>query len=208
MSVFRDLRHFAETIVRRTWMKHAMRGVGQADAHRRLEFAYKLRDPWKLDSPQEHFRFAESNRILHRALIAPAARVGSLLEIGSGEGHQTEYLAKLCERISGIDVSPTAISRARQRHPSATLYVGDLREQPWARERGRYDIVTAFEVLYFLSDIPRMLDTMSHLGRACAVSYFGPSAGVVEPALRAIPNLERESFSFGDVEWHMAWWRS
>jgi len=202
-----DLRQRAETVVRRTWMKYALRGVSQADAHRRLDLAYKVRDPWKMESAQEQFRFTETNRIVHRALIAPAARTGSILEIGTGEGHQTEHLARLCERMSGIDVSPTAIDRARQRLPTATLYAGDLHEQPWAGERGRYDVVTAFEVLYYLKDIPKMLTAMSRLGRACAVSYFGPSSRVVEPALNAVKLDGKDSFKFGDVEWKIAWWR-
>jgi 2-polyprenyl-3-methyl-5-hydroxy-6-metoxy-1,4-benzoquinol methylase len=204
----RDLRRRAETLVRRTWMKYALRGVSQADAHRRLDLAYKVRDPWKMDSPQEQFRFAETNRIVHRALIAPAERAGSLLEIGTGEGHQTEHLARLCDRLSGIDVSPTAIARARQRVPAATLYAGDLHDQAWAGERGRYDVVTAFEVLYYLKDIPKMLTAMSRLGRACAVSYFAPSAKVVEAPLDAMPIAGRDSFRHGDVEWRIAWWRN
>lgn len=204
----KDLRRKAETFVRRTWMRYALRGVSQADAHRRLDLAYKVRDPWKMESPQEQFRFTETNRIVHAALIAPAARAGSLLEIGTGEGHQTEHLAKLCDRLSGIDVSPTAIARARQRVPGATLYAGDLHAQAWAGERGRYDVVTAFEVLYYLSDIPKMLGAMSRLGKACAISYFAPSAKVVEPALRAVKLEGEDSFRYADVEWRVAWWKN
>lgn len=208
MSRWTDLRHRVETIARRTWMKYALRGVGQADAHRRLDLAYKVRDPWKMESEKEQFRFAETNRIVHRALIAPAERLGSLLEIGAGEGHQTEHLARLCDRLSGIDVSPTAIARARARVPHATLYAGDLHDQPWAGEHGRYDLVTAFEVLYYMKDIPKMLGAMSRLGRACAISYFAPSGKIVEPALAGVKLDGEDAFHFNDVEWKIAWWRN
>jgi len=208
MSRLRDLRRRAETVVRRTWMRYALRGVSQADAHRRLDLAYKVRDPWKMDSPKEQFRFAETNRIVHRGVIAPADRLGSLLEIGTGEGHQTEHLARLCDQLSGIDVSPTAIARARQRVPTATLYAGDLHDQPWVGEAHRYDLVTAFEVLYYLKDIPKMLAAMSRLGRSCAVSYFAPSARIVEAPLQAMPIVGRDSFRFEDVEWRIVWWRN
>ena len=202
------LRHRAETIARRTWMKYALRGVSQADAHRRLDLAYKVRDPWKMESEQEQFRFEETNRIVHRALIAPAPKLGSILEIGCGEGHQSAALAQLCDRLTGIDVSPTAVERARKRVPGGTFTAGDLFAQPWVNERGRYDLVTAFEVLYYLSDIPRTLRAMSLLGKACVVSYFGPSARVVEAPLMAMPILGRDTFKFGDVEWRIAWWRN
>lgn len=208
MSIVGRFRQRAETIVRRTWMKYALRGVGQADAHRRLDLAYKVRDPWKMESEQEQFRFAETNRILHRALIAPAPRVGSILEIGCGEGHQSEHLVTLCDRLTGIDVSPTAIARARTRVPQAELVAGDLYAQPWIDEEDRFDVVTAFEVLYYLSDIPRTLRTMSRLGRACIVSYFVDAARVVEAPLMEMPIAGRDSFKFGDVEWRVAWWRA
>jgi 2-polyprenyl-3-methyl-5-hydroxy-6-metoxy-1,4-benzoquinol methylase len=203
----RKLRSRAELYVRRTWMKYAMRGVAQADAHDRLDMAYKVRDPWRMESEQEQFRFAETNRILHRALIAPADRVGSILELGCGEGHQSEHLIQVCARLTGIDVSPTAIERARRRLPAAEFAAGDLFGQPWAGESKRFDVVTAFEVLYYIKDIPRTLEAMTRLGRACIVTYFGPAARRVEPALQGMPILGRESFRFGETDWQVAWWR-
>ena len=202
------IRARAETLIRRTWMKYALRGVAQADAHRRLDLAYKVRDPWKMESEQEQFRFEETNHLLHRALIAPAPRAGSILEIGCGEGHQSEHLIRMCDRLTGIDVSPTAIERAKKRLPAAEFLAGDLFGQPWSGEENRFDIVTAFEVLYYLSDIPRTLAAMSRLGRACIVTYFGPSARVVDAPLQAMPIAGRDTFKFADTEWNVAWWRS
>lgn len=201
---FRELRQRVETAVRRIWIKYALRRVGR----RRFDLAYKVRDPWKMESALEQFRFAETNRLLHQGLIAPAPRVGSILEIGSGEGHQSEHLARLCDRLTGIDVSATAVARARQRVPGADFVVGDLHDQPWVGEQGRFDVITAFEVLYYVKDIPRMLATMSRLGRGCVVSYFRPAARVVEPPLMAMPLAGRDSFKFGDIEWRVAWWRN
>ena len=200
----RNLRQRVETAVRRFWIKHALHRVG----HRRFTLAYKVRDPWEMESEREQFRFAETNRLLYRGLIAPAPRADSILEIGSGEGHQSEHLAKLCDRLTGIDVSAAAIARARRRLPAAEFVVGDLDDQPWVGERGRFDVITAFEVLYYLKDIPRMLATMSRLGRGCVVSYFRPAAGIVEPPLMAMPLAGRDSFRFGDIEWRIAWWRN
>jgi len=203
-----DLKQRAETLVRRTWMKYALRGVGQADAHRRLDLAYKVRDPWKMESDAEKHRFAETNKIVHRALIDPSPRVGSILEIGSGEGHQSEHLIHLCDQLTGIEVSPTAVERARHRLPSARFVAGDLFAQPWVGEVGRFDLVTAFEVLYYLSDIPKTLRTMSRLGKACVVSYFGPAGRVVEAPLAQMPIAGRETIHYGDTEWRVAWWRT
>jgi 2-polyprenyl-3-methyl-5-hydroxy-6-metoxy-1,4-benzoquinol methylase len=200
------LQQRAALIARRTWMKYALRGVGQADAHRRLDLAYKVRDPWKMESEQEQFRFAETTRLVREKLVAPKAKVGSILEIGCGEGHQTEHLATLCDHVTGIDVSATAVERARQRLPKATFAAGDLFAQPWLQERGKFDVVTAFEVLYYLSDIPKTLEAMDRLGKACIVTYFGPAARIVEKPVDAMPLAGRDSFKFGETEWRVAWW--
>jgi 2-polyprenyl-3-methyl-5-hydroxy-6-metoxy-1,4-benzoquinol methylase len=202
------IRARAETLIRRTWMKYALRGVGQADAHRKLDLAYKVRDPWKMESEQEQFRFEETNHLLHRALIAPAPRAASILEIGCGEGHQSEHLIRLCDQLTGIDVSPTAIERAKKRLPSAEFAAGDLFGQPWSNDSKRFEIVTAFEVLYYLSDIPKTLAAMSRLGKACIVTYFAPAARIVEGPLMAMPISGRDTFKFADNEWRVAWWRS
>jgi 2-polyprenyl-3-methyl-5-hydroxy-6-metoxy-1,4-benzoquinol methylase len=159
-------------------------------------------------SDKEQFRFAQTNRILREQVIAPAAKVASILEIGCGEGHQSQHLAALCDHLTGIDVIETAIARARERIPGAELIVGDLAAQPWAQERGRFDLVTGFEVVYYLRDIPRMLEQMSRLGRACMVTYHRPAAPLMERPLAALPIIGQSSFSFGDTEWHAAWWRN
>lgn len=193
---------------RRRWRRLNLRGVERADAHLRLELLYRLNDPWNMASDRERYRFEETSRILRRALVSPAERVESILEIGCGEGHQSEHLAPLCRSLSGIDISPTAVGRARQRLPGASFTAGDLLAQPWAAQRNRFDIVTAFEVLYYVKDMARVLETMSTLGRACIVSYYEPSAAVVEPPLAAMPIEGRERFRFEDVEWRVAWWRN
>ena len=193
---------------RRKWRKLNLRGVAQADAHRRLNLLYKIQDPWNMESECERFRFVETNRILNQTLITPASRLNAILEIGCGEGHQSQHLAGLCERLTGIDVSPTAIARARLRLPNADFTAGDLFAQSWAEHTDRFDVVTAFEVLYYLKDIPRTLQTMSNLGKSCIVTYHVPSAWAVEPSLKAITLAGQDSFRFENTEWRVAWWKN
>jgi 2-polyprenyl-3-methyl-5-hydroxy-6-metoxy-1,4-benzoquinol methylase len=198
------LKRAVEKAIRRTWMKYAMRGVGGADNHARLDLAYTVADPWHMDSPTEQARFVLTNRLIERDL----GHVGSLLEIGCGEGHQTAHLARLAERMYGIDVSPKAIERATQRLPSAQFAPGDLFAQPWGDARGRFDLVTACEVLYYVKDIPATLERMSHLGRSCFVSIFSPALQRVGPHLEKIPGLHKDWIGHGGTVWLTAWWRN
>ncbi len=196
-------RERAEQVVRRTWMKYALRTVRQNDAHDRLDLAYKLPDPWHMASEQEQARFVETNTIIEREL---GDHFGRVLEIGCGEGHQTEYLVSLADQITGLDVSATAVERARKRLPDAEFAVGDIYAQPWVGERGRFDLVTACEVIYYMSDMPKFLRTMDALGRDCFVTYFAPAARKVEAHVMAMPAVEKTSFRYQDVEWIAAWW--
>lgn len=202
MSI-RLLRARAHEAARRAWMKYALRGVGQADAHGRLELAYKVTDPWHMDAPRERFRFAETNRVLEER-VKP--RFHSVLEIGCGEGHQSAFLARLTDRLTGIDVSPTAVARARRRVPSASFAVGDLFVQPWAGERDRFDLVTACEVLCFMRDMPRFLRAVDALGRTCLVTYFSDAARVCDAAVRDMRGAQQVRFGHGDTEWLAVWW--
>jgi len=164
-------------------------------------------DPWALDNPRERFRFAETNKQVERAF----GRVGSALEIGCGEGHQSELLVQVCDRLTGIDVSPTAIGRAKKRLPQVDFAAGDLFAQPWASERGRFDVVLACEVLYYLSDVPKTLDAMSRLAKkGCMVTYFAPAERKVGKFVSAMPGVQRDGFRWddsGEAEWTVAWWQ-
>jgi trans-aconitate methyltransferase len=192
-------------LFRRAWMTYALRGVGQNDAHALLERAYLVPDPWKLDSAPERTRFAETNRHLRQVF---GDGVGSLLEIGCGEGLQTEALTGVSRSVTGIDVSPTAIGRARRRLPGVEFAVGDLLSQPWPPEPPRFDVVVACEVLYYLSDVPRTLDRMERLARlGCLVTYFSPAERRIGRFLAARSGLERATISAGDTQWTVAWWR-
>ena len=188
---------------RRLWMKYALRGVGGNDNHARLDLAYRMPDPWNMESPMERARFEATNAVIEQAF----GRVGSVLEIGCGEGHQTQYLARLSDEQYGLDVSPAAIERARVRLPQAHFAAVDLFQQPWGEERHRFDLVTACEVLYYLSDPAATIARMRHLGRCGLVTFFAPACGRVGPHVEAIPGLQKTWIHHGGTAWLIGWWR-
>ena len=198
----------ARGVIRRMRVKYWGPQFSAAEALRGLEALYATPDPWNMESRKEQARFLRTNEILARELVAPAPQVSSILEIGSGEGHQSEHLRKLCARLTGIEIVACALERARIRLPQVEWVLGDLRDQPWPHEGRKFSIVTACEVLYACPDIPRTLQLMSQLGDACLVTYFGGAAHAVERYLRALPLAGRESFGYDGVTWHAVWWRS
>ena len=193
----------ARRLVSKVWRRYAMRGIGANDNHAGLDKLYALPDPWGMTTEREQSRFAQTNAVI----AAHAGRVGTLLEIGSGEGHQSEHLAALCDQLYGLDVSERAVERARERLPSAKFGVGEITALPWdAPPGGKYDLVVACEVLYYLSDIGKTVETMSTLGRACLVTFFCPSARRVAQHLQDLPGVRRGWIYHDPYAWLWAYW--
>ena len=193
-----------QILMRKVWRRIALRNLSGSDNHKQLDRLYAVADPWEMTSAREQFRFAMTNTLLQENL----GRSRTLLEVGCGEGHQSEHLARLCDQLYGIDVSPRAIERARPRVPAAQFDVGSLPAVPRTPEGGRFDIVVACEVLYYMSDIGGAVRAMSDLGDACLVTFFGPSAGKVARHVDRIPNVERGWFFHEPYAWLWAFWRT
>jgi len=103
-------------------------------------------DPWD-------FETSTYEREKRKSTIAALGgrQFDHVLEIGCATGVTTTELAEQCMKLTAIDVSQTALDRARAR-------MGDMRnvaflraEVPGEWPAGRFDAVILSEVLYFLS---------------------------------------------------------
>lgn len=191
-------------LLRDYWIRWNLRQVHYADRARKLDRVYRIENPWHMDSAQEQARFAWTNGVVATHLPNP----DTVLEIGCGEGHQSLHLSRLCRRLYGIDVSPRAVRRARRRCPAASFTAGDpftfhLTDMPPV-----VDLVVACEMIYYVKDIPRLLERMSHLGRSCLVTFYEGHGQVLDPHFATLAHCEQERFRFGEVEWVAVWWRN
>ncbi len=172
--------------------------------YRKLDLLYRVENPWRMDSAQEQARFAWTNGMITTHLPRPE----TLLEIGCGEGHQSQYLSRVCGRLYGIDISSRAVQRARRRCPDADFATGDLISFPFAELPPVVDLVAACEVVYYVKDTARFIERMSALGRTCLVTYYEGHARMLDRHFANLPGCERERFRFGEVEWIAVWWRN
>jgi uncharacterized protein len=90
-----------------------------------------------------------------------------VVEVGSGPGHVTAYLAERGADATGIDLSPAMVSEARRRFPAASFEVGDLRRlgrpatsSGWAAVLGWYSLIhlAASELPDAVAALARPLD--------------------------------------------------
>jgi uncharacterized protein YceH (UPF0502 family) len=90
-----------------------------------------------------------------------------VVEVGSGPGHVTAYLADRDADATGIDLSPEMVAEARRRFPHLRFEVGDLRRlgrpptsSGWAAVLGWYSLIhlAASELPEAISALTRPLD--------------------------------------------------
>ncbi len=123
------------------------------------------------------------------------------LELGSSIGVLSARLADVCDRLVTVDAAPTAVAAARRRladRPGVDTVLGAI---PDDIPPGRYDLVVASEILYYLEPdaLTATLGRLEHLtvpsGRLVAVHWrpAGPerpfTAAEVHDRLRAQPWL-------------------
>jgi SAM-dependent methyltransferase len=151
-----------------------------SDDHQELEKIFQaMKDPWNFQSSlYEHERF---NVLLEEAVKCPHE---SVLEVGCAEALFTSMLTLRSQRVVGIDVSPTAISRARERCPEATFFAVSLEE---FNDDEKFDLVICAETLYYVKDVRSALERLSLLGRRCLVSYLEREARRLDPYVNQIP---------------------
>jgi SAM-dependent methyltransferase len=179
-----------------------LRGALYHDRYRQLNLLYRITNPWGLDSPRETFRFEETNRLIQREF----GKVATLLEVGCGEGYQSQYLAKICDRLHGCDISARAVDRARRRVQTATFSIGTLRDI--FASGARYELVVACEVLYYVKNIPMAVQAMSDLGASCLVTYYQGYQEQLDQKVIPPKSAGRSLIRYGDCAWKAVWWHN
>jgi SAM-dependent methyltransferase len=174
------------------------------DRARELDLLYILDDPWHMASAKEQARFAWTDGIIS----ANFPGLDTLLEIGCGEGHQSQHLSRLCDRLYGIDVSRRAVRRASHRCPNARFASGDGLTFSFGDMPAAVDLAVACEVLYYVEDVPQFIERISCVGRACLITYYQGQAERLDPHFSALANCKRGQFRFDDAEWNAVWWHN
>ena len=95
-----------------------------------------------MNCERERFRFRETNRVIWENFGHPH----KLLELGCGEGFQSDQLQQVCDHLYGIDVSRRAVRRARRRCPQATFAIDDIYGMRRPTSLAPFDLVTACEI--------------------------------------------------------------
>jgi SAM-dependent methyltransferase len=131
-------------------------------------------DPWDLaSSDYERRKFERTIAVLQDR------RYASALEVGCAHGVLTERLQGLCDHLTAIDISETALCRAKERladHPQVQFAAMAF---PRHAPAGTFDLCLLSEVAYYwdpddLASAGRwMAEHLASAGRALLVHYTG-----------------------------------
>ena len=112
-----------------------------------FEGLWKRGDPWEFETSEfERAKYDEEIRIVS------GRRHERVLEMGCGAGAFTRRLSPLADRVLALDVSPTAIARAREAEagPGNTEFrVQNIMDFD-LRAEGFWDLVVLNETIYYL----------------------------------------------------------
>ena len=103
-----------------------------------------------------------ANRLLRPVEVLLLARYaaelsGRVLELGSGAGRLTGYLAEIARVTHGVDISPEMVAYSRRRYPKATFSEGDLRDVARFGTASFDAVIAGDNVLDVLDDAARRL---------------------------------------------------
>lgn len=134
-------------------------------------------DPWDFSaSTYEQKRYATTMLALENRRFARA------FEPGCSVGVLTAQLAQICDRLEAIDISPTAVRRARERCRGLANVSVNTGALPDSMPRADFDLIVLSEVGYYfdreiLEDIAkRSLNCLRPGGVLLAVHWLGVSA--------------------------------
>jgi SAM-dependent methyltransferase len=140
------------------------------------------------DTADDPFGFGthpeEAEKFAYTLGVCGDGALGRVLEIGCAVGDFTELLAERSSSVLGIDVSARAVERASARlaaFPNVRCEVGTL---PHDFPEGRFDLVVASDVLYYLStdelvEALRRIEEAIDPGGSLVIVHFVPRMGSV-----------------------------
>ncbi|MDB5454163.1 MAG: hypothetical protein JWO33_2741 [Caulobacteraceae bacterium] len=193
-----------EGFARKLWARLWLRGSHFSGRYANLKALYAIEDPWNLGSEREQARYRHMNRLIGE--LAPECR--SLLELGSGEGFQTQHLLEVSGHVTGVELSGQAVARARHRCPAAELLVGKAEDAPQLLAGRRFDVVTAFEVLYYAQDIGGILADLQAMAPVILVSNFMDEARQMGRHFEGPGWRRLDDLTVDGVIWRIDTWRA
>ena len=98
-----------------------------------------------------------------------------IVDVGCGKGTMTQFLKKANNRVLGLDISPTALERARARYPDIEFKTADVQAPDWLIDRDEpVDLIVCTEVLSYIKKWPQLLTKLSKITKYLIINLYIP----------------------------------
>lgn len=154
----------------------------------RLEAGFGLRGTghWRYSERYNRWLYRRKGRALRRALAGVTPPMHAL-DIGSGTGWVIEQLTALGATADGSDIAEQAVRDLSTRYPGVTFFQLAIGADGVPRPASSYDVVTAMDVLYHVTDDDQWHAAVRELARVLRpggrlVVTDGLAEGDLQPA--------------------------
>ena len=120
-----------------------------------------------------------------------------VLDVGCGKGTFTHLLKKANNEVVGIDVSETAIEKARAKYRNIDFKVLSV-DELMKMQQERYDLVIMLEVLSYLENWRQVIKYIANITRYVYVSLYIPADPV--GFVKNFENLRSEITKYFNIE--------
>jgi 2-polyprenyl-3-methyl-5-hydroxy-6-metoxy-1,4-benzoquinol methylase len=124
--------------------------------------------------------------------ILDAYSFGRILDLGCGKGLFTQFLKKQNNHVVGIDVSPTAIRKARESFADIDFRCMSI--ESLATLEQTFDLAVVMGTFAYVADWPRVIDVLATMTRYFYVAEYIPRPdpiGFVKSPDRLISEVAR-----------------
>jgi SAM-dependent methyltransferase len=132
----------------------------------RLEAASGLRATghWRYSERYNEWLYRRKGRALQRALAGLAPPLHAL-DVGSGTGWVIEQLLAFGATVDGSDIAEPAVRELTTRYPSVEFFELAIGADRIARPDSSYDVITAMDVMYHVTDDGQWHEAVGELAR-------------------------------------------
>jgi len=128
-------------------------------------------------------------------------RYASILDVGCGKGTFTNLLKKSGKRIVGVDISQTAIAKAKSRYPGIDFLTMTVNQA--LDEKGSWDLIVMMEILSYLKDWRKMIQMASRRSRHIFISLYLPPKPM--GFVKSFSSLKKSLTKYFEIEMELLW---
>jgi ubiquinone/menaquinone biosynthesis C-methylase UbiE len=138
----------------------------------RQTYITEIYSKYWINAREKRYGFLEYDKSLIDHINKYLKKEHQILEVAVGTGKPfVEYFYNDgCRNISGIDISPILIEKAKSLFPAVNFKIGDAEDLPFGDKL--FDIVFCFHSTWYFSDILKAIDEMIRVTRVNGHLFF------------------------------------